>query len=82
MQTPFTTVDGGPTEESWVLYFESAAHDDWGTEEEELHLHAAYQAEGLPYTVTRYTYEPPLEDDLDWYSHPSLTASERNPSLR
>lgn len=81
MQTPFTTIEGGTTADSWVVHFESPDHADWGTAEEELYLHASYQADGIPYTVTRYTYEPPLESDLDWYSHPSLTASERNPSL-
>lgn len=82
MPTPFTTIDGGTTDESWVLHFESAAHDDWGTAEEEIYLHAEYQAGGLPYTVTRYTYVAPIEEPLDWYSHPSLSVEERNPSLR
>lgn len=83
MKTPFTTTFGGSTEDSWVLHFESASHEDWGTASDEAELHATYQETGLPYVVTNYTYDPaPVdEDDLDWYRHPSLTAEQRNPSL-
>ena len=88
MTTPFTLRDGGLVDfdDPWLLHFEAedGSDEDWGRLEEEDDLHAAYQFNGSSYVVTKYEPKeaPPLEDDLDWFSHPSLTVQERNPSLR
>ena len=82
MDTPFEVVDGGPVDwDSDILYRFTAedGSEDVGTAEDPARLHDLYQAAGSPYVVACYYQEAePLDDG----EHPSLSAADRNPSLR
>lgn len=61
--------------------FSSTLRSDWCHDEDLSTLHAAFAADGLPYTVQ---HQPAALDpggpDLSW-ADACLTAAERNPSL-
>ena len=82
MDTPFDVIDGGPVAwDSDILYRFTAEDgaEDVGTAEDPARLHDLYQAAGSPYVVACYYQEAePLDDG----EHPSLSAADRNPSLR
>jgi hypothetical protein len=70
-------------QEHW--HFVSADIDDYCSLAELQEFHAIFQVGGKPYTVQHFPIVPPEDrdyDDCDWFSHPSLTAADRNPSLR
>jgi hypothetical protein len=86
MPTPFTTQNGGTVAafNPWTVHFISEdGYEDWDVAGAEEELHTIYQDLGSPYTVTTYQQAEATDENPEgWYQHPSLTAAERNPSLR
>jgi len=69
--------------ECW--HFASACCQDCCGAHELQQFHHLFQSDGIPYTVQHLPIVPASDrdpDDFDWATHPSLTASQRNPSLR
>jgi len=83
MTTPFQIEDGGPIDWDCDIVYRFTAEDgaeDSGTADDYYRLHDLYQEAGSPYIITCYYQEDaPADDDGE---HPSLSAADRNPSLR
>lgn len=82
MQTLCTYLpDLPPSGEAERFFFTSAARTDWCHQHDLDDLHAAFDAEGLPYTVQFRPARPAdFLADSSW-EHSCLTAADRNPSL-
>jgi hypothetical protein len=65
-----------------TYYFENDGDQNccWGKELEG--MMAIFDAAGIPYTLTALVPHPEDYDDYSIRNHPSLSAAERNPTLR
>jgi hypothetical protein len=83
MPTPYQIEDGGPIDWDCDIVYRFNADDgaeDVGTSADYARLQALYQDGGSSYIITCYHQEDePADDDGE---HPSLSAADRNPSLR
>jgi hypothetical protein len=83
MPTPYQIEDGGPIDWDCDIVYRFTADDgseDVGTSADYARLQALYQGAGSSYIITCYYQEDePADDDGE---HPSLSAADRNPSLR
>lgn len=69
--------------ECW--HFISPLYEDTCAAHELQQFHTLFQSDGIPYTVQHFPIVPATDrdpDDFDYTTHPALTASQRNPSLR
>ena len=92
MPTPYQIEDGGPIDWDCDIVYRFNADDgaeDVGTSADYARLQALYQEAGSSYIITCYYQEDePAAEILfgflgdDDGEHPSLSAADRNPSLR
>jgi len=83
MSAPYQIEDGGPIDWDCDIVYRFTAEDgseDVGTADDYARLQSLYQEAGSSYIITCYYQEDePADDDGE---HPSLSAADRNPSLR
>jgi hypothetical protein len=79
---PLCTFKEEEREEGLMFRIESEKEEDCCFEGDLEEVMAMFDADGVPYILTALVPPPEEYDDYNIHNHPSLSAAERNPTLR